>query len=364
MSEQQRSRAAQEPDSDAGLMTSEGHVLEGVRVLEISAIGPVPWGVNLLVDMGATVTRICRPPTGKEPIKPQDAISERGRNDVYIDLKSDEGRAQAQQLIKSHEVLIEGMRPGVMERLGLAPADCQAVNPGLVYARVTGWGQEGPLAQRAGHDINYIALSGALHAIGPQDGPPTIPLNLVGDYGGGGAFMIIGVLGALLRARTTGRGSVIDIAMLDGAARQMGLVYERFGQGIWADKRGSNPLDGGAPWYAVYPAQCGGHMAVGAIEPPFYQQFIEGLGLDEASLPAREDRDNWPALREQFAERFLTRTRGQWAEIFDPLDACVSPVLSVEEAPRHPHNQAREAFLRTANGAFQPGPAPRFGPLA
>lgn len=343
-----------------GSTTSD--TLQGVRILEFSAIGPVPWGVEILAAMGATVTRICRPATDGFASKPAHAISERGRRDVFIDLKTDAGCAEALQLVQEHDVLVEGMRPGVMERLGLSPADCHALHPALVYTRVTGWGQQGPLAQRAGHDINYIALSGALHAIGPQGGPPVVPLNLIGDYGGGGAFMVVGVLGALLKARMSGCGSTVDVAMLDGAARQMGLAYERFGLSQWLDQRGSNLLDGGAPWYGVYETLCGGHMAVGAIEPLFYQQFVQGLGLDETALPDRNDRSHWPALRATFTERFLSRSRNEWTEVFDPLDACVTPVLSLEEAPQHPHNQARRVFWRNPDGKWQPGPAPRFGP--
>ena len=343
--------------------------LAGVKILEFSAIGPVPWGVNLFVDMGAKVTRICRPgksasPASPIPAKAPDTINERGRHDICIDLKTEAGRQQALDLIGSHDVLIEGMRPGAMERLGLAPANCLPRNPHLVYARVTGWGQEGPLASRAGHDINYIALSGALHAIGTRTGPPIVPLNLIGDYGGGGAFMAIGVLAALFKAKTTGEGSVVDIAMLDGAARQMGTAYERLNRGDWRDERGVNALDGGAPWYSVYQAQCGNYMAVGAIEPQFYRQFLQGLALDEATLPDRSDRTQWESLRNLFADRFKTRTREQWMETFDTIDACVSPVLSLSEAPMHPHNQARLVFVASADGTPRPGLAPRFQPLA
>ncbi|NYT64690.1 CoA transferase [Alcaligenaceae bacterium] len=341
-------------------------LLSGVKILEFSAIGPVPWGVSLLVDLGATVTRICRPPVAQDTnqsSKPADAMSERGRHDVFLDLKSQADRELALKLVQEHDVLIEGMRPGVMERLGLSPAQCAKVHPALVYARVTGWGQEGPLALRAGHDINYIALSGALHAIGPKDGPPTIPLNLVGDYGGGGAFMLIGILGGLLKARATGQGSVLDIAMIDGAARQMGLAYERLGIGQWVDKRGSNMLDGGSPWYSVYQTRCGGFMAVGAIEQQFYDELLIGLELDPQTLPDRHDQTHWDALRQVFSTQFLTRSRAEWAEIFDPKDACVSPVLSISEAPDHPHNQARNAFVTGVNGTKLPACAPRAQPI-
>lgn len=336
--------------------------LAGLKVLEFSAIGPVPWGVSLLADMAAQITRVCRPQPG-QPSKAADTLSERGRRDVHLDLKSGADQAQVRALIAEHDVLIEGMRPGVMERLGLGPADCHALNPQLVYVRVTGWGQDGPLALRAGHDINYIALSGALHAIGPRDGPPTIPLNLVGDYGGGGTFMVIGLLAALLRARSSGQGCVVDAAMLDGAVRQSGVVYERLAQGSWRDQRGVNMLDGGTPWYSVYQTACGGYMAVGAIEPQFYRVFVQALGLDEAALPSRDDPANWDALRQRFTQCFLARTRAHWSAVFEPLDACVSPVLSLSEAPLHPHNQARAVFTTAADGSHRAGLAPRFAPL-
>lgn len=337
----------------------QADVLSGIRILEFSAIGPVPWGVNVLADMGATVTRVRRP-GAMGPLKPADAISERSRNDVVLDLKTDAGRVAAAELIRTHDVVIEGMRPGVMERLGLGPEACHIWNPGLVYVRVTGWGQDGPLAQRAGHDINYIALSGALHAIGPKEGAPSIPLNLVGDYGGGGAFMAIGVLGGLLKRNATGQGSVVDVAMLDGAARQMGVVYERLALGEWRDMRGSNALDGGVPWYSVYQARCGGYVAVGAIEPQFYDELVAGLELDTAVVPDRRDPANWPALRRLIADCFLKRTRDEWTQVFEEKDACVSPVLSLSEAPCHPHNEARRAFQKTANGGWRPAAAPRF----
>ncbi|MBN3266911.1 carnitine dehydratase [Bordetella bronchiseptica] len=334
-------------------------VLQGVRVLEFSAIGPVPWGVLLLAYMGAHITRVVRP--GAPPARGRQA--DIGRHDVCLDLKSPEGLREARALVQSHDVAVEGLRPGAMERLGLGPAHCHDLNPALVYARVTGWGQTGPLALRAGHDINYIALSGALHAIGPRDGAPVVPLNLIGDYGGGGAFMLIGILGALHKARATGRGSVIDAAMLDGAATLMGLMYERHGAGEWRDVRGSNPLDGGAPWYGVYRTRDGGHMAVGAIEPQFYRAFIEGLGLDETRLPDRADRTRWDELRARFEEAFLTCDRDEWTARFEATDACVTPVLSLSEAPLHPHNRARATFVQH-DGIVRPNSAPRFASLA
>lgn len=341
----------------------QSDVLAGVKVLELSAIGPVPWGVHALVRMGAHVTRIQRPGTQNSSATDSGKLSGIGRQDVFLDLKSPEGHAQVCELIKNHDVLVEGMRPGVMERLGLSPARCHELNPRLIYARVTGWGQDGPLAMRAGHDINYIALSGALHAIGPKNGPPAIPLNLVGDYGGGGAFMVIGILGALFKASTTGQGSVIDVAMLDGASHLMALHYERLVRNEWTDARGSNKLDGGVPWYSVYQTQCGGYMAVGALEPQFYSLFVQGLGMDFSTLPDRNDSKHWETLRALFAERFRSRTRNAWTEIFESIDACVSPVLSMAEAPEHPHNRSRNVFFKTDDGQIFLNNAPRFAPL-
>jgi alpha-methylacyl-CoA racemase len=331
---------------------SEG-VLRGVRVLELAAIGPVPWCGMLLADMGADVVRIERPGTAArtEPMQ-------RGRRTVELDLKTPGGAAAALSLAAHAEVLLEGMRPGTLEKLGLGPDACLAANPALVIARMTGWGQDGPLAARAGHDINYIALSGALHAIGRER--PVPPLNLVGDYGGGGAFLAIGLLAALLDARATGRGQVVDVAMTDGSAALMALQYERLATGQWRDERGANPLDGGAPWYDVYETSDGGWMAVGAIEPQFYAQLLAGLGLDPQAVPDRARREDWPALRQLFADCFRQRTRDEWAAHFEPTDACVTPVLSMAQAPKHPHNLARGTFARWS-GKTVPAAAPRFG---
>src|SRR5690625_2739785 len=344
-------------EQDASFGLSQNRMLSNVRVLEFSAIGPVPWGVGILADMGASITRIVR---SKQANLPHNAISERARKDIVLNLKKPQDLEKAKALIQKHDVLVEGMRPGVMERLGLSLEVCLQLNPKLVFARVTGWGQDGPLAKRAGHDINYIALSGALHAIGPAQGAPVIPLNLVGDYGGGGAFLLIGLLSALLHARSTGKGSVVDVAMLDGATKQMGLAYERFALGQWKDQRESNLLDGGCPWYQVYQTKCGGYMAVGAIEPQFYSIFVEALGLDEANLPSRDNQENWPKLKKIFTKIFLQQTRTHWTQVFEPIDACVSPVLSLKEAPLHPHNQARATFFKDDHNHWQPGLAPRF----
>ncbi|MCJ0762579.1 CaiB/BaiF CoA transferase family protein [Variovorax terrae] len=328
-------------------------VLSGVRVLELAAIGPVPWCVMLLADMGADIVRIDRPGSGKgqEPMG-------RGRVSVELDLKQAAGLAHARELVACADVLIEGMRPGAAERLGLGPDTCLQLNPALVFARMTGWGQDGPLAARAGHDLNYIALTGALHAIGRGD-KPVPPLNLVGDYGGGGAFLAIGLLAALLKARQTGQGEVVDVAMVDGAASLMALHYERLASGRWTDQRESNALDGGAPWYDVYRTRDGGFIAVGAIEAQFYAQLLEGLGLKADEVPDRASPAHWPAIRALFEQRFAQRSRDEWAAHFEGTDACVTPVLSMHEAMKHPHNRERQTF--TTRGEYVvPGMAPRF----
>ncbi|WP_326541105.1 CaiB/BaiF CoA transferase family protein [Pseudorhodoferax sp.] len=327
-----------------------------MTVIEIAAIGPVPWACMLLVQMGATVVRIDRPgpPPSADPMRA-------GRTVVELDLKTSTGRDSLLERLRAADALVEGMRPGVMERLGLGPADCKAVNPRLVYGRMTGWGQNGPLAPRAGHDINYIALTGALHAIGPAS-QPCPPLNLIGDYGGGGCFLAMGVLAALLAARRGAPGCVVDAAMIDGTAALMALAYGRLADGRWRDEREANMLDGGAPWYRSYATADGRFVAVGAIEPPFYEAFIRGLGLDLQALPDREQRDNWPALHRRFADVLRTRTRDEWTSVFEDTDACVTPVLSMAEAPLHAHHKARRTFVATPQGHALPGPAPRFLP--
>lgn len=334
-------------------------VLAGVKVLEISGIGPAPWCGMLLADMGASIIRIERP----SPAAAASSAMLRGRTVLHLDLKRADDLEKVRRLVAQADVLTEGMRPGAMERLGLGPDTCLALNPRLVYARMTGWGQEGPLAARAGHDINYIALTGALHAIGRKGEPPAIPLNLIGDYGGGGAFLAIGILAALLHARSSGQGQVIDAAMIDGAANLMALQYERHAAGRWKDARGENTLDSGVPWYDVYRTKDGKYMAVGAIEPQFYAELLRGLEIDEDTLPERADPQGWPLLRARFAEAFATRTRDEWDGIFADRDACVTPVLSLAEAPRHPHNVARRTFV-SRNGAPVPNAAPRFSSSA
>lgn len=327
--------------------------LSGLRVIEIQGLGPTPFAAMWLADMGADVVRIQRP--NLKPLIPQKVdVLNRGRGFVELDLKSDTDRTTALDLISRADMLIEGMRPGVMERLGLGPDDFPG-NPALVYGRMTGWGQSGPLAHAAGHDINYIALSGALHAIGGVH--PVPPLNLLGDFGGGGMYLVAGMLAALHAAKTTGRGQVVDAAITDGTAHLMAMIYSLYGSGIWADTREANLLDGGAPFYAVYECACGGHMTVGALEAKFYTEFLERIGLADAGLPAQHDVEGWPQLRAAFATRFKEKTRDAWAELLEGTDACCAPVLSLAEAPSHPHNAARSSFA-TVGGVVQPNPAP------
>jgi alpha-methylacyl-CoA racemase len=345
--------------------------LQGLRVAEIAALGPAPFCGMVLADLGADVVRVDRadsavPGHSSESVlpwgDPQTAarhdLMGRGKRSIAVDLKHDAGVEVVLRLIEGCEVLIEGFRPGVAERLGIGPAPCLARSPGLTYGRMTGWGQEGPLSGRAGHDIDYIALSGALAAIGPED-RPTPPLNLVGDFGGGGMMLALGVLAGVINARQTGQGQVVDAAMVDGSALLTTAMHGHIGAGWWTTKRQSNLLDGGAPFYAVYETRDGGHVAVGALEPQFYEILLEGLAILPDSLPDRMDRANWPEIRSAFASRFLERSRDEWAERFSGVDACVAPVLDAVEARQHPHNLARSVFLEV-DGVIQPGPAPRF----
>lgn len=335
--------------------------LSGVKVLEIEAIGPVPWCGMMLADLGADVLRIDRPapPPGLPPPDARFQFARRGRRAVIADLKDPAGVSSVLKLVARADVLIEGMRPGVMERLGLGPAPCLAVNPRLVYGRMTGWGQDGPLAEAAGHDINYIAMAGALHAIGPTGAAPVPPLNLLGDYGGGGMLLALGICAALVEARAGGRGQVVDAAMIDGVTSLMTPLFGQLAAGQWRDARGANALDGGAPWYGVYETADGRHVAVGAVEPQFYAALLRGLGLDEAELAPRADRARWPATRRRFAAIFRTRTRDDWVAAFAGIDACLSPVLSLAEAQVHPHARARAAFVPVGQDRH-PAPAPRF----
>lgn len=328
--------------------------LENIRIVEMAAIGPVPFASLLLSSMGAQIIRIT--PQAAEQTPAFSMAVQRGRRNLALDLKKPEGRNVALCLIEKADALVEGFRPGVMERLGLNPDRCLASNPRLIFARTTGWGQSGPLAQQAGHDINYIALSGALHAIGAD--APIPPLNLVGDYAGGSMFLLFGLLCALLEAQRTGRGQVIDVSMTEGAIALMTTFYDRVASGRWKDARLSNRVDGGAPFYAVYETSDGKYVAVGAVEATFWRQLLRVLELDEGKLPSRDKQENWPAIRSVFSEIFKGRTRDEWASRADGADACITPVLSLAEAPFHPQNVARGAFQKV-DGAWIPSPTPR-----
>lgn len=326
--------------------------LTGVRVVEIAGLGPAPFACQLLADLGADVLRIER--AGQPRL---DGGLGDGRARLVLDLKDPADLEQALSLVDRADVLVEAFRPGTAERLGLGPEVCAARNPGLVYARMTGWGQQGPLAARAGHDVNYLSVTGALHAIGERGGKPVIPLNLVADFGGGSMFLVTGVLAALLERQASGAGQVVDVAMVDGISQLMSMTWSMRNAGAWSDDRGSNLLDGGAPFYDTYACADGRFVAVGALEPQFYAQLVAGLGLQD--LPPQHDAATWPAVREQFAAVFRTRTRDEWATHFAATDACVTPVLSLAEAPDGEHLAAR-GTLPATRGAVRPAPAPRF----
>lgn len=330
--------------------------LAGIRVVHLASLGPGPYAAMLLADLGCEVTIIDRIEPMMVSMPQACDPRRRGQRSIALDLKNTQARAIALDLIDQSDVLIEGMRPGVAERLGLGPQDCLQRNPRLVYARVTGWGQSGPLAQRAGHDINYIALSGALHAMGDPDRPPVPPLNLLGDYAGGGAFVVMGVMAALLERERSGRGQVIDGAIIDGVASLSTATMGMCAAGLWG-ARGTNAFDGSTPWYRTYRTRDGGFVAVGAIEPPFYQALLQGLGLDPDRW-SRDDRTRWSAITDKFAEIFGSQDRDHWERVFEGSDACVSPVLTFEEAAAHPHHRSRGTYTRVA-GVTQPAPAPR-----
>jgi alpha-methylacyl-CoA racemase len=335
--------------------------LRGVRVLEFEAIGPAPFCNMLLSDMGADVLLVDRPADARLGFVRERwyDVMFRGRRSVTLDLKSKGGITAALLLADKADAIVEGFRPGVMERLGLGPDVLLARNPKLVYGRMTGWGQQGPLAARAGHDIDYIALSGALHAIGRSGDAPVPPLNLVGDFGGGGMLLAFGIACALLEAQRSGKGQVVDAAMIDGASLLTTMFWGMQAAGQWSDARGANVLDSGAPWYDTYPTKDGKFVAIGAIEPKFYTELLERLGLAGEALPEQNDRASWPALRECFAAAFRTRTRDEWCRVFEDSDACFAPVLAFREATDHPHAIARNAHI-TIGGVTQPAPAPRF----
>lgn len=330
--------------------------LTGLRVLEIAGIGPGPFCCMMLADLGAEVLRIDRP--GGPPGHPSDVVG-RGRRSVALDLKQTPAIDAALRLVERADVLVEGFRPGVMERLGLGPGACHARNPRLVYGRMTGWGQDGPLATVAGHDITYIALTGALWSMGRAGQRPVPPLNLVGDFGGGGMLLAYGIMAALFEANRSGRGQVVDAAMTDGSATLMGAFFGQFAQGRWANARESNTLDGACPYYDTYECADGKYVAVGALEPQFFALLLKGLGLDPERFADRTDNARWPAIKAEFTAIFLTQPRDHWAALFDGTDACVAPVLDLEEAPRHPHNVARGTFFARGKG-MQPAPSPRF----
>ena len=333
--------------------------LQGLRVVEFDAIGPIPLCATLLADLGAEVVRLARPPSGAAVWEDVGgAVLHRGRPVVHLDLKAPDERGRAMELVARADALIEGFRPGVMERLGLGPEPCLQANPQLVYGRMTGWGQTGPLAPRAGHDIDYIALTGALHAAGEPGRPPVPALNLVGDYGGGAMFLALGVVSALLHTQRTGEGQVIDAGMTDGASMLMSLFYAFRATAQWGDARGSNLLDGSAPFYSCYTCADSKYLAVGALEPAFFALLLDGLGV-ERDVFVQNDRTGWPRMRETFAGIIVSRSRDEWVERFEGSDACVAPVLDLVEAPLHPHNVARRTFL-TREGVVQPAPAPRF----
>jgi alpha-methylacyl-CoA racemase len=333
--------------------------LDGVKVVELAGFGPGPFCCMLLADYGADVIRVDRAADVDSRWPSLDASLRRGRRSIAADLKQPEAVHAVLRLVEKADIVIEGFRPGVAERMGLGPDDCLQQNPRLVYGRMTGWGQQGPLAHTVGHDINYIAIAGCLDPIGRPDTGPIPPLNLVGDFGGGGMLLAVGVLGAMFESRRSGRGQVVDAAMVDGAALLATIIHGMRADGSWLDTRGANLLDGGAPFYDAYETADGRHVAVGAIEPHFYDDLIHVMGLEPDELPHQMDRAAWPEMKEQFASVFRTRTMGEWCERAEGTNACLSPVLTLSEAPQHHHNVQRDTFVVVA-GVEQPAPAPRF----
>jgi alpha-methylacyl-CoA racemase len=335
--------------------------LSGYKIVEFAGIGPAPMCAMLLADMGADVLRIDRAEDAALGISldAKYSLLSRGRKSVAIDLKKPEGVAAAMKLVEKADALLEGFRPQVMERLGLGPDECLKRNPKLIYGRMTGWGQEGPLAHAAGHDINYIALSGVLASIGRKGEAPVPPLNLVGDFGGGGLYLALGVVAGLLEAQKSGKGQVVDSAMVDGAASLLTAIYGMHASGMWSDKRGDNILDTGAHFYDVYETKDGEYVSIGSIETKFYAELLKRSGLEGQEMPRQMDRKAWPDLKEKFAALFKTKTREEWCKIMEGSDICFAPVLSMAEAPSHPHNVQRGTFVEV-EGVVQPGPAPRF----
>ena len=340
--------------------------LAGLRIIEMAGIGPAPFCAMMLSDMGAEVIRVDRREKADLGIPGREArfeVMNRGRRSIAVDLKQPAAVDVVKRLVRDADGLIEGFRPGVMERLGLGPDDLAAINPRLVFGRMTGFGQEGPMAARAGHDINYIALGGVLNHLGRAGEAPLHPLNLVGDYGGGGMYLAFGVVCAILEAKRSGKGQVVDAAMVDGSASLMSMVHGMWSEGIWREERGTNMLDSGAPWYNVYETSDGKWVSIGSIEARFYADLLGRLGLTNEPLPAQHDRDGWPVLKARFTAIFKSRTRDAWDEVFAGSDACYAPVLSISEVAAHPHNAQRNAFV-TREGVQQPAPAPRFSRTA
>ena len=336
--------------------------LAGMKIIELAGIGPVPFCSTLLSDMGAQVIRVDRTApsglgiSGKNPAF--DVLG-RGRKSISVDLKNPDGVEAVLRLVEQADALVEGFRPGVAERLGLGPDVCLARNEKLVYGRMTGWGQDGPVSHAAGHDINYIALSGVLYSCGTKESGPVPPLNLTGDFGGGAMFLAFGLMAALWEVQRSGTGQVVDTSMLEGSAYLMLPIYGMHGSGFWTDQRGANILDTGAPFYSTYETKDGKHISIGSIEPKFYEELLEKSGMDTMNLPAQMDRENWPAMKETYAEVFKQKTRDEWSEIMEGSDICFAPVLSMSEAPSHPQNVARDSFIDVL-GVTQPGPAPKF----
>ena len=334
--------------------------LTGMRIIEIEGLGPAPFCGMMFADMGAEVISISRQSSDADR---STQISERGKRSIALNLKSPEGVEAVLKLCESADALIEGFRPGVAERLGIGPDDCWARNPKLVYGRMTGWGQTGPLAHVAGHDMNYISLSGALHAIGRAAEKPVPPLNLVGDFGGGGMFLAFGVMSAIWEAGRSGKGQVVDVSMVEGSAALMHMMYSFKAMGVWEDERESNMLDGAAHFYDTYETSDGKYVSIGSIEPQFYALLIELAGLDKEEFAPQMDKAQWPQLKEQLASVIKTKTRDEWCEIMEGSDVCFAPVLSMSEAPSHPQNQARQSFVELG-GVVQPAPAPKFSRTA
>jgi len=337
--------------------------LSGIKIIELAGVGPAPYACMLLADAGAEVLCIDRPGGALTPSPSRFRVERRSRQSVGVNLKDPRGVELVRELAEVADAFVEPFRPGVAERLGLGPTVLLERNPALVYGRMTGWGQEGLMAERAGHDINYTALSGALWGMGRADEVPAPPLNLVADFGGGGMLLAFGMTAALLEARGSGQGQVVDAAMIDGVASMMHLTYGMRASGAWSSERGSNLLDSGAPFYDVYETSDGGYMAAGAVEPQFYALLLERLGLDPDELPDQFDKSSWPAMKDRFKALFRSKTRAAWEDVFDGSDACVVPVLSIDEAPEHPFNAERHVYVEE-DGVVQPGPVPRFSRTA